>query len=43
MKNNLIKGYSIGFSQKHYENLIEVLRNNAIATDASNTALSSTL
>ena len=35
MKKNLLKGYSIKFSRKEYENLVEALTNNDIAVTAA--------
>jgi hypothetical protein len=35
MKKNLIKGYSIRFRRKEYENLIEALTNNDIVVTAA--------
>jgi hypothetical protein len=35
MKKNLLKGYSIRFSRKEYENLVEALTNNDIAVTSA--------
>ena len=35
MKKNLLKGYSIKFSRKEYENLVEALTNNVMAVTSA--------